>query len=572
MNHEPCAPASTAISLHCSSVTLLSRHWRADQVHTISSTATSFNNGSPLPTSEYLWIAWILLVMNFSVTSKSWSRTSMRLLISRLVHVANVTATPTNALTAPEWTLRERRSASASTTPTVPTARSACLSTTTHHGDVPHRKLPTNASPATATDTPTSATLTEAFTTQLATVGIALTVQRTATARTASVARRTFTCAKTDIARTATATQQGHDHCNVIRKGSVSVRRALVAISATVARRITSISEITAANLATATSMDPTTTRHRATLKMDSVLARRMSKVVTAASANRDSSISTLTTSTAARHASAMATRLNVKVPLVTRLCQRFLTSTRTRKSGRQLMSGTSLSNRSTTLQGRALASAAPDMRTSISTLPIASWAINGLPTIGCWNSSCSWSINVDRIHRKVTLFWRVLAQEFRCRFSHKVKECLKKAWRNTFSACTRTPTTLGNPASRLVSSCQSWATWQRSRSVLATLMAVKRSSMTLNCIQPTVAQPETQRSGSNSVNALKDMSASSASLAHQDTVTAQPTEGRSCLASLATATNTRKFATQKLVDAFANTTRVVITATNVHEASTEML
>lgn len=102
--------------------------------------------------------------------------------------------------------------------------------------------------------------------------------------------------------------------------------------------------------------------------------------------------------------------------------------------------------------------------------------------------------------------------------------------------------------------------------------MEEKRSSMTSNSIQPIVVQPETQRSGSNSVNALKDMSDSSASLAHQDTDTAQLTEGHSCLASLATATSTRKFAIQKLVDAFANTTLVAITATNVLEASTEML
>lgn len=65
---------------------------------------------------------------------------------------------------------------------------------------------------------------------------IALTVQQTEMVQTVSDVRKIFTCAKMDIARIVTVTQQDLALCNVTQKENANVKKELVEINVTDAR------------------------------------------------------------------------------------------------------------------------------------------------------------------------------------------------------------------------------------------------------------------------------------------------------------------------------------------------
>lgn len=572
MSRAHFVPANTVISHHSSSETSPSRRSRAAPAPTISSTALSSSNGSLPLTSELSWIASTHSVTSCSATSRYSVRTSMPSPILQLVLAASATVTLTSALIAPDSTENDERFASASTTPMVPIAKSVCHSTMTPLGDVPHPKTLMSASHVIATATRTNATSTETSTIWPVTEVTAWIVRPTEMDPIANAAKRTFTCVKTDIARIVTATRLDRDRCNVTLKESVSASPELAVRSVIVARPIIITSDLMDASLVTATLTDLTTTRLLVTLKLDSALARKTWRDDGAASANPDSSTLTLTTSSVARLASASVTPRSAKAPPVTQSSRRSRTSTRTRRNGVPSIHVESSLNRSTTRQGRASRSPTVPARTFSSAHLNASWVTRELLITGFWSSSCSSPTNVDQIHHKATSYSRVPAPRFHCQFLPKAKECPTKVHKSSNSVFTSIRITPGSRVNRLVSSCPSWAIWRQSRSAPATPTAVKLFSTTLNCKLPIAVQPETPPSGLNSVSAPKDTSANSANLALPVTVTAQRTAAHSCLASLATATNTPRSVILKLVGASASTTLPETIAISAHEATTETL
>lgn len=311
-------------------------------------------------------------------------------LILRLVHDASVTVTLTSALTAQDSTENDERFASANTTLMVPIARNVCRSTTTPHGDVLLPRTLMSASHATATAIRTNATLTGTFTTWPVMEATAWIVRPTEMDPTVNAARKTSTCARTDIALIATVTRLGRDRCSATPKESVSASPELAARNAIVARpTITTLGHMDA-SLVIATLTDLTTTRHLATLKLASAPVRRTLRDDGVGSVNPASSTLTLTTSLAARLASASATPRSVKALPATRSSRRSRTSTRTRKSGAPLTRAERLLNRNTIRQGRASLSATALARTFSSVHLNASWATRELHTTGFWSLSCN--------------------------------------------------------------------------------------------------------------------------------------------------------------------------------------